>query len=323
MNDMFEKTMKMAHRSRLGTITILLAMMVSAPAFAQDPAPEGEPAEATTTDGDAAAEAEGEAEGAAEAEGADAEGDDAAAADEPDASDETEGEEPEAAVASSDEVSLPEGQDPLGNELQRYWSSDRDLATIENKLYRREGKIGVGVHVGLMSTEPFWWYLPVGGKASYNFSDQAGVEVSGQYLLASKTDLHNFIEGRGVETFDASTDLDDQMVWRANATFVWSPLYGKWAFLNNKLTHFDFNLVVGAGVVGVDRPSPDRTSSSSAIEPELVFGPGAHFFLTENWLLRADGRFYVYRGAETDTTSGFFDRLEMPIEFLLGGTYLF
>lgn len=314
MNDMVENTMKKATRSRLSALTLLVTLLVAAPAFAQD---SGEtPAESVETPAESVeTEEQGDAE--AEEEGAD----DVAEAPDDSGSEEATSEPDDASTANT--VTLPSSSDPLEGELQRYWSSDRDLATIEDKLFTRDGKIGIGIHTGLMSSEPFWWYLPVGLRASYNFSDQAGVEVGGQYLIANKTDLLGFFESRNVETFDPDTDLEDKMMWRANASFVWSPLYGKWAFLNNKITHFDFNLAVGAGVVGVNRPNVERTEASSAIEPELVFGPGAHFFLTENWLLRADGRFYVYRGAETDTTTGFFDRLQMPIEFLLGGTYLF
>lgn len=313
---MVENTMNKMKRNGLGAACLLFVLLASAPVAAQTPEP-AEPAAEETAADETAEAAEGEASSEGEvAEEEAAEGEEATEGGESDS---------ESTDATTESAPAPPATtpDPLGGELERYWSTDRDLDSLANKLYTREGRFGVGIHVGMLSSEPFWWYLPVGGRLTYNFTDQAGVEVGGEYLLANKTDLHNYFDSRGNEAFDSDTDLEDKMIFRANATFVWSPLYGKWSFLNNKLTHFEFNLAVGAGVVGVNRPNPERTEASSAIEPELVFGPGAHFFLTENWILRADGRFYVYRGAETESSPGFFDRLQMPVEFLLGGTYQF
>ena len=127
----------------------------------------------------------------------------------------------------------------------------------------------------------------------------------------------------GVEAGDI-TDLDDRFLWRANATFVWNPLYGKLSFLNNKLGHFDFNLAVGAGVVSVERPSLDRSVATTEIAPELVLGTGVHFLFNSHWSVRADGRFYVYQGAESSSNEGdFLKQVALPTEFLLGVSYMF
>jgi len=219
---------------------------------------------------------------------------------------------------------------PLQEELDNYWSVDRDLPVLEDKLYSKAGRFGVGLFVGMLSSEPFYWYVPVGGRVSYFFSDQLGVEVGGSFmdapdLLANKTDMYNFLAGdQGPGGFNPATDLDDRFLWRADATFVWNPLYGKLSFLNNKLGHFDFNLAVGGGVVSVERPSLDRSVATTEIVPELVLGTGVHFLLNNNWSVRADGRFYVYQGAESSSNEGdFLKQVAIPAEFLLGVSYMF
>lgn len=218
---------------------------------------------------------------------------------------------------------------PIKEELESYWAVDRDLPVLQERLLSRGGRFGVGLFVGMLSSEPYYWYVPVGGRLSYFFTDQLGVEVGGSFMdakdtLANTTDIHDFLKSSLGESFDPDTDLEDRFLWRADATFVWNPLYGKWSFLNNKLSHFDFNLAIGGGVVSVARPSFDRTEVTTEIVPELVLGAGIHFLFGKHWTLRADGRFYVYQGAETTSNEGdFLKQLNLPAEFLLGGTYLF
>lgn len=236
--------------------------------------------------------------------------------------------------------------DPLEDELENYWTVERDLPVVQDRLHERAGRFGVGLYTGMMSSEPFWWYIPVGGRLTYFFNNHVGVELGGQYTgsessagpFTQPTEIHSFFADRLQDGFDPDTDLEDRFLWRANAVLLWNPLYGKWSFLNNKLSHFDFNLAIGGGVVSVLRPDYFRAEASSTIAPEFTFGGGIHFFLSRNLLLRADGRLYVYEGADTPSQradydpqdqaavsdeSSFLRRLQVPTEFLLGLTFLF
>ncbi|MFW5966003.1 MAG: outer membrane beta-barrel domain-containing protein [Persicimonas sp.] len=230
------------------------------------------------------------------------------------------------AFAEDDEA--PDNPD-VEERLDSYWSVDRDLQTVQERTYTREGRISAGLFAGLMSSEPFYFYLPVGARAGYHFSDQLAVEVEGSFVdagfLTHNTDLTTFLEDRndGDNKFDASTDTEDRFLWRSHAVVNWSPLYGKLAFLQRKLTHFDFNLSAGAGAVSVERPSEDRESASTTVVPEAVLGAGAQFFATPDLAIRADGRLYLYQGAKTPTSDTFFKRLKRPAEFLIGASYMF
>lgn len=236
--------------------------------------------------------------------------------------------------------------DPLGDQLDNYWTAERDLPVLQEKLFSRDNRFGIGVYGGMLSSEPFYWYIPVGGRLSYFFSDHFGLEVGGQYMgsssdpgpLTNETEITRFFADRLGEGFDPATDLEDRFLWRANAAIVWNPLYGKWAFGRTKLSHFDANLVLGGGAVSVLRPNFERTEATTVITPELMWGLGIHFFLGQNWILRADGRFYAYQGADTPSVRAgyeggndeevepdpsFFRRIQVPSEFLLGISYLF
>ena len=198
-----------------------------------------------------------------------------------------------------DEQDAIEG--PLQDQLEDYWSIDRDLDVLRDRLHTRAGKISVGLFAGMMSSEPFIWYIPVGLRAGYFLDDHLGFEVAGTFLIGQNTDLTTFIEGERADNFVLETDTNDRFLWRANAVATWHPLYGKFALLQRKLAHLDFSLVGGLGVAGVDRPQPDRAGVDTTVIPELVLGAGISFYLYEGLTLRAEGRGYLSANAPIDT----------------------
>lgn len=240
---------------------------------------------------------------------------------------------------------IPEG--PLGEKLDDYWSVDRDVDVIKNRLYEREGRFAVGLHGGLMSSEPFHWYLPVGARLDYYLSNNFGLELEGSFMdvggvFRHDTDLTSFVKAEK-PGFDPDTDALDTFKWRAHALAVWHPFYGKLALLQRKLAHFDLNLAAGFGAVSVTRPNETRSQAEDVITPEFVFGGGVHFFTSENVTIRLTGRGYLYQGpmnykntetgelhvsvanpdADNIETANFFQKLELPTEFLLGVSYMF
>lgn len=212
-----------------------------------------------------------------------------------------------------------EAEQEVEERLAEYWSPERDLPTLDSRAYARDGRFAVGLFGGLLPSEPFHWYIPLGARGSYHFANEYGVEIEGSYALARDTNLTEYIKGE-----DRYKQIEDLTVWRAHAMFTWHPLYGKLSVLQRKLSHFDFNVGVGLGVAGVDRPDVSNVEDvSSAVVPEMVFGAGVQFFATDALSIRVDGRGHVYQGAETATESSFGERLEAPIEFLLGVGYTF
>ncbi|QDG52889.1 outer membrane beta-barrel domain-containing protein [Persicimonas caeni] len=217
----------------------------------------------------------------------------------------------------------------LDEKLDTYWSVDRELPAVQERTFTREGRIGLGLYAGLLSSEPFYYYYPVGLRGSYFFNNFLGIEVEGSFMdapgvLTHDTELTDFLEIAREDSFDKAIDTEDRFLWRANVLLTWHPLYGKLAFLQRKLTHFDFNLALGAGLVGVDRPDDLRQDHSSSVAPELVFGGGIQFFATHDIVLRLEGRGYVYQGAKTPSNEdSFVKQLQVPTEFLLGASYMF
>ncbi len=232
-----------------------------------------------------------------------------------------------AAAQDGDEQKEQEFDGPLKDQLEEYWSVDRDLPMIRERLYELDGRIMAGVQVGIVPSEPFYVYVPLGARVGYFFTPELGVEVSGSYMLSFTTQLNNFLAEKRQGGFDPSVDTEDQYIWNAEAVVTWHPLYGKWALLQRKLSHLDISFVAGAGALGMTRPDPTRTTSGSSVQPALVVGAGPGFFVAENSMLRIDWRSRPYLGPEF-TTPEFegqttWDRVQVPTEFTLGFSYLF
>jgi outer membrane beta-barrel protein len=230
-----------------------------------------------------------------------------------------------AAAAAQDD----DEKSSLDEKLDTYWSVDRELPAVQERIYTRDGRIGLGLYAGLLSSEPFYYYYPVGLRASYYFSDFLGMELEGSFMdadgvLSHDTELTEFFESSREDSFTKELHTEDRFQWRANALLVWHPLYGKLAFLQRKLAHFDFSLAVGGGVVGLQRPDQLRNEVTSEVVPEFVFGGGLQFFATRDIVLRLEGRGYVYQGPTTESNAdSFISQLQVPTEFLFGASYMF
>lgn len=216
---------------------------------------------------------------------------------------------------------------PLQEQLEEYWSVDRDLPMIKERLFELDGRFGLGLMAGLTPSEPFYVYVPLGARLSYFFSNELGIEVSGSYLLSFNTQLNDFLGEQRQGGFDPALDTEDQFIWNADAVVSWHPLYGKWALLQRKLSHLDFSLALGAGAIGMTRPDVNRANAISTVQPALVFGAGLGFFLGEKSLLRFDWRSRPYVGPAFETAQyqeqTFISRVQVPTEFTLGYTFLF
>lgn len=225
---------------------------------------------------------------------------------------------------SSDEKTF---NGPLKSQLEEYWSVDRELPMIKERLYEMDGRFGVGVFAGIIPSEPFYVYVPLGGRLSYFFSNELGVEVSGQYMLSMNTQINNFLADSRQGGFTPELDTEDRYIWNAEAVVSWHPLYGKWALLQRKLSHLDFSFALGAGAIGMTRPDVNRSASESSIQPALVMGAGLGFFVADGALLRLDWRSRPYLGPAFETAQyedqTVLSRVQVPTEFTLGFSYLF
>lgn len=290
----------------LAAIWIVAATaLVGAPAFAQEPAPaEGaEPAPAAdtgSTDDDMMDAIETAAEEAPATTPAPAAA--AAASETPD---------PTAKPADEPEADPLEGMTP---DDKLYWSTLRSIYTLEQRRFRKSGRFGVTLYGGLIPNNIFEQYVPIGVRLNYFILENIGIELAGSYNLKTKTGLEDTIrEAGGVGA--GQVLIGDTQVSHTNFGIVWSPFYGKSAFYNSGIIHFDLFLFAGAGMVVAETTPNFNAEAEQEIKPEGALGAGLAVFFGDHFAGRVDYRQFVFQKIVGGVAN--------PSEISLGVSYFF
>lgn len=279
-----ERTMKKAFL--LVWIAAAFAVIGAPPAFAQDPEPA--PAE-----GGEEPPAEGSDDGGTDDDMMDAiesAADDAppAAAAPTDAPDPT---------AKPADDGGEEEVDPLAEmspDDKLYWSTLRNIYTLQQRRFRKSGRFGITLYGGLIPNNIFEQYIPVGLRLNYFILENIGIELAGSYNFKTRTGLENQIrESNGVGA--GQVLIGDTQVSHTNFGLVWSPFYGKAAFYNSGLLHFDLFLFAGAGMVVAETTPNFNAPAEQEIKPEGALGAGLAFFVGDHFAGRIDFRQFVFQ----------------------------
>lgn len=221
---------------------------------------------------------------------------------------------PDPPVADTEKL----GNGSVDSDLDLYWGGRRDVQVVEGMLYDKSGRFELGLFGGVIPNDPFLTYVPFGARLDYHFANSVAVEVGGSWAgVALDSELTTFLKDN--RQVDVETDLRDIQQWRANAAVVWSPLYGKLALLQRKLSHFDLYVLAGFGVVSTQLPNADRDGTVSEIKPEGIAGLGVRVFVNDWLSVRTEYRqgFFAEGGDEGGVAVPV--ELTLGLAFLLGG----
>jgi len=220
-------------------------------------------------------------------------------------------------VASAEEgaPAAQEERTTLDKELDKVWGKERDLRIIQKRAFEKDLRHAVGFYVGVIPSNPFFNYFPVGLRYDYFPMESVAIEVSGAYVpsaVSAHAESIKDVSGRRV----LSVDVGDRVQWYAGLNAHWIPIHAKVNILNKKLTSLDLGITAGLGLMGsqVRETEADswktRWSYNGAVPFNLQFnlGLGLHWFLTDYLAIRLDYRNYIYPkypGAPTtDTVTG-------------------
>jgi outer membrane beta-barrel protein len=259
----------------------------------------------------------------------------APAADEPAADGGTDDDMLDAIEASADEAPAPTGQaattsdptdaptgdaveeDPLAEldpDDKLYWATVRNIYTLQQRRFRKSGRFGVTLYGGLIPNNIFEQYVPIGLRLNYFILENIGIELAGSYNIKSRTGLENQIrEENGVGA--GQVLIGDTQVSHTNFGIVWSPFYGKAAFYNSGLLHFDLFLFAGAGMVVAETTPNFNADAEQEIKPEGALGAGLAFFMGDHFAGRIDFRQFVFQKVVGGVAN--------PSEVSLGLSYFF
>ena len=128
--------------------------------------------------------------------------------------------------------------------------SEKDVAlgdkvkAVQRKGFLKRGRFEVAPMLSLSVNDAFYQKFGGGLRLAYSLQDSFAIALRGAYYEPYRTD--NVREGK--LAFQSQL-LSSQLYGQAMVDGVWSPVYGKAAFLGRSIIHFDLFLSAGFGMV--------------------------------------------------------------------------
>ena len=142
------------------------------------------------------------------------------------------------------------------------------VSAVQERKYRMNHELELGI--GALPLDAFYKGLTLGVGYTYHFSDYFAWRVGrGTYSYNLDTGLREQLE----RDFSVLPTQFEQVEWMVGSDLVWSPLYGKSAWMNSSVLHFAGSLSVGGTVLKLN----------TGFRPALNIGIGARVFSNE-WL---------------------------------------
>lgn len=220
---------------------------------------------------------------------------------------------PAAAKTPTDE----EMGDQLERDLEKKWGRTRAVQVVVDRRYPKASRFELDVFFGVLPNDAFLLYLTPGLRMAWHFNEQWALELGGAYSLGVDTGLRKQLE-QDDALIQARTR--DQVIARFGLAVVWSPIYGKFAWVNKKIAHFDMYFLFEAG--GVYAEGEEALGLDGGVWPEVGLGLGFRFFFSRVVSLRLEfrQRLAVREGLGEDAIRlAYPSEISLGLAFLLGG----
>jgi outer membrane beta-barrel protein len=174
------------------------------------------------------------------------------------------------------EKPAPAGSTPGGTLF-----GERDVAlgdrvkAVQRKGFLKRGRFEVAPILALSVNDAFYQKVGGGLRLAYSLQDSFAIAVRGSYYTPFRTDNVRV----GKLAFQSQL-LTSQIYSQAMLDGVWSPVYGKAAFLGDSIVHFDLFLMAGFGAAWSATSDAPR---SEGPHPAAEFGGGVRFYPKE-WM---------------------------------------
>ena len=173
---------------------------------------------------------------------------------------------PERTRAPAQEVGTPRPGDALEDRVK----------AVQRKGFLKRGRLQLTAFAAPSLNDAFYQKFGLGLRLAYNLGDSFAIAASGTtYKVGSSSlVLRTDHVKEGVKAFNSQL-LQSQPSYVAMVEGVWSPIYGKAAWLGRSIVHFDFYLLGGLGAVwSATSFEPRNEGAHLAAE----FGGGIRFY---------------------------------------------
>ncbi|MFN0063849.1 MAG: outer membrane beta-barrel domain-containing protein [Myxococcaceae bacterium] len=148
------------------------------------------------------------------------------------------------------------------------------VSAVQDRKFRMGQELTLGI--GVLPVDAFYKGLTANVSYTSHFSDTFAWQIArGFYSYNLSTGLRQQL----IQSFGASPVDFDEVQFGAGSSVMWTPLYGKMAWLNGSVAHFQIFGLAGASVLRLSR---------AGFRPAINFGIGMRVFLNKNVSFRLD-----------------------------------
>lgn len=174
-----------------------------------------------------------------------------------------------------------------------------DIAVIQKRYLPKTGRFEFYVGGGTNLNDAFFVGNGVSARLGYNFKEKWGVEGIYSYIQNDNRDVTNELLKRGVNT-EGSVSTNGYY----GVDLKWTPIYGKYAYFNEKIIPFDLYFTLGVGKTDPKfvNSSAQNSRQIDVVSPYTVrVGTGQIFAITKWMAFRWDIAMH-FIAADTTTT---------------------
>ena len=185
------------------------------------------------------------------------------------------------------------------SDLKRLETFD-NIAVIQRRFMPKTERFEFFIGGGTNLNDAFFVGNGISLRLGYNFTERYGVEAIYSYIQNDNRDVTNELLNRGVNT-EGSVSTDGYY----GIDFKWTPIYGKYAYFNEKIIPFDLYFTIGLGKTNPKFVNSSFSSTQISVEsPYTVkFGTGQIFAITKWMAFRWDIAMHVIQADTTTVVS--------------------
>lgn len=171
-----------------------------------------------------------------------------------------------------------------------------NIAVIQKRYLPKTGRFEFYVGGGTNLNDAFFVGNGLTGRFGYSFSEKWGIEAMYSFIQNDNRDVTNTLLEKGVTT-EGSISTDNYY----GVDIKWTPIYGKYAYFNEKIIPFDlyFSLGFGQTAPKIAASSVGNTVSSVESPYTIKLGTGQVFAITKWMAFRWDMSLHMIQATTT------------------------
>ncbi len=177
-----------------------------------------------------------------------------------------------------------------------------EIRVIRPRYFIKRHRFELGIQAAAIVNQTFYYTYLATAIVGFHFSEQFSLELLGAYGYSQAKEDQAILQ----DDFDIKTEYTPTQLFYG-ASFLWTPMYGKYQLRNGRLIYFDTFLSAGGGMIGIlekyDYCQANQERSSQVVSyPYFEFGIGQRFFISRDDSIRWDIKSPMYFSNTADSS---------------------